>query len=104
MRVMSLPSWRSARRRIILRAAFLRLVATMRRLPSFRLRATRWQPRWRLSHQACALLIGESEELCCGSFGCLLIGRLDDAENLRALANEHCLPPTQPRLSGFCHG
>jgi hypothetical protein len=21
-----------------------------------------------------------------------------------ALENEHCLPPTQPRLSGICHG
>jgi hypothetical protein len=87
MRVMSLRSWRSARRRIILRAAFLRLVVTMRRLPSFRLRATRWQPRWRVSRQACALLIGESEELCCGSFSCLLIGRLDDAENLQQPAS-----------------
>jgi hypothetical protein len=48
----------------------------------------------RAQRQACALLIGEPEEFCCGSFGCLLIGRLDNPENLPALADEYCLPPT----------
>ena len=95
---MSLRSWRSARRRMILRIAYLRLVARMGRFQATgltkALASLSGLMAHRAQHQACALLIGEPEEFCCGSFGCLLIGRLDNPENLPALADEHCLPPT----------
>ena len=98
---MSLRSWRSARRRMILRIAYLSLVARMRRFPAKVLTKALASLSGLMTHlaqrQTCALLIGEPKELCCGSFGCLLIGRLDDTENLPGLSDE---PRGQPRTNG----